>query len=116
MVTRYVVMSYRTNLSLLNFVFAIFACIACLPVQAAESPTPKFVRVPLFFITDRNLVSDTVASGAEFGPHRKYVGECQHDPYMGTGLLTHAHMSTSCVKVSLLRCVALRWYISQLYC
>lgn len=57
--------------------------IASFPVSAVE-PVPELVRVPVFFVTDRNLQSSS-ADSAEFGPHRKYLGDCQHDPYMGTG-------------------------------
>jgi len=50
---------------------------------AQEGKAPALIRVPVYFITDRNLVSDTPEQGAVFGPHRKYIGDCKHDPYMG---------------------------------
>lgn len=53
------------------------------PAQAGEKDAAALIRVPVFFITDRNLASNNVEKGAEFGPHRKYIGDCAHDPYMG---------------------------------
>jgi len=45
----------------------------------------KFLRIPVFFITDRNLMAPKSNSDViDFCPHRKYIGECKHDPYMGT--------------------------------
>ncbi len=54
------------------------------PVEARK-PHTSFLRIPVFFITDRNLVlnkrdSDIVV----FGPHRKYIGDCKHEPFLGT--------------------------------
>lgn len=62
----------------------VWLLVSIMPVGASET-APRFVRVPVFFITDRNLVpakpnSDTV----NFGPHRKYIDDCKHDPFMGT--------------------------------
>lgn len=55
----------------------------CQPSHAETAP--KLVRVPLYFVTDRNLQSNDPEKGPQFGPHRKYIAECQHDPFMGTG-------------------------------
>lgn len=51
---------------------------------AAETP-PRLLRVPVYFITDRNLPSPESAKKADFGPRRKYIADCKHDPYMGSG-------------------------------
>lgn len=51
----------------------------------AQAEAPKLVRVPLYFITDRNLQTNVPDKGPQFGPHRKYIAECQHDPFMGSG-------------------------------
>jgi esterase/lipase superfamily enzyme len=58
-------------------------CSVASPALAEDKKGEALIRVPVFFITDRNLVSDTPAVGAVFGPHRKYIRECKHDPYMG---------------------------------
>ncbi|MBY0552384.1 MAG: alpha/beta hydrolase [Candidatus Obscuribacterales bacterium] len=58
----------------------IFACGAF----GTETP-PRLLRVPVYFITDRNLPSPDSAQKAAFGPHRKYIVDCKHDPYMGSG-------------------------------
>lgn len=54
-------------------------------VFAAQTESAQFVRVPVYFITDRNLEAERKDGGAQFGPHRKYIGDCLHDPYMGLG-------------------------------
>jgi hypothetical protein len=51
----------------------------------AEDAVPTRVRVPIFFMTDRNLVSQSTERGARFGSKRKYIDDCQHDPFLGTG-------------------------------
>ncbi|MBX9949115.1 MAG: alpha/beta hydrolase [Candidatus Obscuribacterales bacterium] len=59
--------------------FSFLNCIAA----CAEEPVTKFVRVPIFFLTDRNIVGDPKQTDFDFGPHRKYVGDCLHDPFLG---------------------------------
>ncbi|GEM_PF-906541 len=50
---------------------------------AEKAPhTNGLIRVPVFFITDRNLQPSKLGK-VDFGPHRKYIGDCQHDPFMG---------------------------------
>jgi len=49
----------------------------------AADEAPALVRVPIYFVTDRNLQSKEPA--IKFGPHRKYIGDCEHDPFMGSG-------------------------------
>jgi hypothetical protein len=57
---------------------------ASTPVQSIDTP-PRFLRIPVFFITDRNLAPPKGHPDViDFGPHRKYIGDCKHDPYMGT--------------------------------
>lgn len=51
----------------------------------AEPVVPDMVRVPVYFVTDRNLETDSKDKGAVFGPHRKHIGDCLHDPFMGVG-------------------------------
>ena len=58
------------------------------PEPAAEPgekqrTAPAFYRIPVFFITDRNLEHRKTGE-VDFGPYRKYVGDCKHDPYMGS--------------------------------
>jgi pimeloyl-ACP methyl ester carboxylesterase len=59
--------------------------VALLPAKASDATPAKFWRVPVFFVTDRNLEPVTPKSpDTNFGPHRKYIGECKHDPFMGS--------------------------------
>jgi esterase/lipase superfamily enzyme len=44
--------------------------------------TFKYVTVPVYYLTDRNLDGDT------FGNERRYSVNCQHDMYYGTAYLT----------------------------
>lgn len=75
----------KNALSIASFVlFAVAFCFVCCPSASAEEAVCKFVRVPIFFVTDRNLVGDPKQSSFDFGPHRKYLGDCLHDPYLGT--------------------------------
>ncbi|MCC7527205.1 MAG: alpha/beta hydrolase [Candidatus Melainabacteria bacterium] len=64
---------------LLAFIFNFMFC----PLVSAEESASKFVRVPIFFVTDRNLIGDPKQSNFDFGPHRKYLGDCLHDPFVG---------------------------------
>ena len=60
-----------------NFYVALLSllCVTltCKPVSAAES-AERFLRVPFFFITDRNLLT-TKSGDIDFGPHRKYLDD-----------------------------------------
>jgi len=56
----------------------------CSTSVSASDLAPRFVRVPLFYITDRNQLPPTKLCKVDFGPHRKYIGECKHDPFLGT--------------------------------
>lgn len=47
--------------------------------------------MPVFFVTDRNL-RQTKSGDVDFGPDRKYVGECKHDPFMGSAYCVVANV------------------------
>ncbi len=52
--------------------------------SAAENTSADpLIRIPVFFITDRNLQPSKLGN-IDFGPHRKYIGDCKHDPFMGS--------------------------------
>ncbi len=68
------------TLYLLTVLLCLFA--SAQPAQAAELAA-RFLRVPVFFITDRNL-EPTKSGEVDFGPHRKYLGDCKHEPFMGS--------------------------------
>jgi len=57
----------------------------CTSAVHADDNAPRFIRIPLLFITDRDQLPATKLQAIDFGPHRKYVGECLHEPFMGTG-------------------------------
>lgn len=66
------------------FALLAFVCLgfASEPALAAEAAA-RYLKIPVFFLTDRNLA--TSKTGAlDFGPFRKYIGECKHDPFMGS--------------------------------
>jgi esterase/lipase superfamily enzyme len=56
----------------------------CSAPSFASDIAPRFLRIPVLYITDRNQLPATKTGGVDFGPHRKYIGECKHDPFMGT--------------------------------
>lgn len=80
-------MKQKTETKLLIRVL-VLAFITFLGVSAATAKKhPSFLRIPIFFITDRNLVQGRTNSNTNniaFGPHRKYIGDCKHEPYLGT--------------------------------
>lgn len=60
------------------------------PAGAAESDAARLLRIPVLFITDRNL--EPGRSGeVNFGPRRKYIDDCKHDPYMGSAYFVLAN-------------------------
>src|SRR6516164_3603313 len=66
-------------------VLGLFVSIVPVRARAHDDAAPRFLRIPVLFITDRNLAPPKKNPEAvDFGPHRKYIGECKHDPYMGT--------------------------------
>lgn len=77
----------HTKESMTPIYFAIFTLICLLlgsPALASKKNS-SFLRIPVFFITDRNLVPPTKKDpdAIAFGPHRKYIFDCQHDSFMG---------------------------------
>src|SRR5262249_49944887 len=56
----------------------------CATSARASDIAPRFLRVPVFFITDRNQLPTPKFGGVDFGPHRKYLEDCKHDPFLGT--------------------------------
>jgi len=79
-------MNYKIK-SIVLIQFAILALITLLSVLPATAHKERhgFLRVPVFFITDRNLLPAKSNSDIiQFGPHRKYIGDCKHEPFLGT--------------------------------
>jgi esterase/lipase superfamily enzyme len=64
-------------------VLVILFFICSLNAHAADS-APRLVRIPLFFVTDRNQLPATKKCAIDFGSQRKYIGDCKHDPFLGT--------------------------------
>jgi hypothetical protein len=66
------------------YLFTVLLCLFAFaqPAHAAELAA-RFLRVPVFFVTDRNL-QPTKSGEVDFGPHRKYLGDCKHEPFMGS--------------------------------
>lgn len=59
--------------------------VLCAAAAQAANDVHKYVRIPIFFVTDRNMLpAKTGADTVAFGPHRRYVGHCKHDSYFGT--------------------------------
>ena len=71
-------------LTVSSFLLAAFLLVLSKPALASPKK-PDLIRVPVFFITDRNLVPPTKKQpDVTFGPHRKYIFDCKHDAFMGT--------------------------------
>lgn len=68
-------------------VLTLIACaLPCFLSNVLAGPAaPDLLRVPVFFVTDRNLEMESNEKGASFGPHRKHIADCLHDPFMGYG-------------------------------
>lgn len=68
-----------------RFWFLILAYLLCfgLPASAAKTKGPgsKYVTVPVYYVTDRNLKGD------DFGSHRRYPMHCLHEMYYGTAYI-----------------------------
>jgi esterase/lipase superfamily enzyme len=56
----------------------------CTTATMASDLAPQLLRIPVLFVTDRNQAPNPKFGGVDFGPHRKYIGDCKHDPFMGT--------------------------------
>ncbi len=62
---------------------ALLVVLGTLPTKAAKKHV-SLIRIPVFFMTDRNLEANKPNSDAVvFGPHRKYIGDCKHELYVG---------------------------------
>ncbi len=79
-------MKYKIDsVILIRFIALAFIALLCIAPSIAKKPHVSLVRIPVFFITDRNLEPNKPGSDAVvFGPHRKYIGDCKHDPFLGT--------------------------------
>jgi hypothetical protein len=51
----------------------------------------RLLRVPVFFITDRNL-QPSKHGEIDFGARRKYIEDCKHDPFMGSAYCVVANV------------------------
>lgn len=54
----------------------------------AVDKAPKFLRIPVFFVTDRNKSQDSTTTRPEFGTERQYLSHCKHDYAMGAAAIT----------------------------
>jgi esterase/lipase superfamily enzyme len=54
----------------------------CPAVARDESSAPKYVTVPVYYLTDRNLTDDG------YGNRRRYASNCLHYMYYGTAFIT----------------------------
>src|ERR1700728_2845708 len=65
----------------------LFSCLFYFHLSASAADraatTDRLIRVPVFSITDRNLQPSKLCN-IDFGPHRKYISDCKHDPFMGS--------------------------------
>jgi pimeloyl-ACP methyl ester carboxylesterase len=67
-----------------SLLLSLFLYCHCSASAAEKVSSPdRLIRVPVFFITDRNLQPSKLGN-IDFGPHRKYIGNCKHDPFMGS--------------------------------
>ena len=93
----------------LGLLILAFACLLYGSAAFAQE-APRFVRVPVYFVTDRNLHSTDAHSGPEFGPQRKYVGDCKHDPFMGNG---YCVLENTAAKKLTPELIALGWAAAE---
>ena len=69
--------------------YLVSAFLGILTVSLCPSPAlareaiDNLLRMPVFFLTDRNF-EPSKKHAVDFGVHRKYIGDCKHDPFMGT--------------------------------
>jgi esterase/lipase superfamily enzyme len=59
----------------------LLCCHACAG-QAKDSTAGKFITIPIYYVTDRNLKGDT------YGNKRRYPTNCLHHMYYGTAMVT----------------------------
>jgi len=79
MTYRLILCSLRSSILLILLLNSTASAIA-----ADKASSDKLLRVPFFFITDRNQQPGK-STKISFGPHRKYISDCKHDPFMGSG-------------------------------
>jgi esterase/lipase superfamily enzyme len=76
----------------MNLIVLLLVFLFCTSAAHADDNAPAFIRVPMLFVTDRNQLLPTKLQAIDFGPHRKYSGECLHDPFMGTAFCVVANV------------------------
>ena len=69
--------------------------------NGAASDVPNFIRIPVFYLTDRCRLDDGKSKAVDFGIERQYFGVCKHDPFLGVAYCTiknaeHKPLSASC--------------------
>lgn len=71
----------------MNPLLLVLILFALSPVAAMAADTtgvPKFIRIPVFYVTDRNRVDNGKDKAAvQFGRERMHEGLCEHDPFLG---------------------------------
>jgi len=68
------------RLALVSVILLVLA--VCTALAHGSSSVPKFVVVPIYYLTDRNLEGDT------FGRRRRYQSNCLHRMFYGTAFVT----------------------------
>ena len=53
---------------------------------AANDRAVRRINIPVFFMTDRNMEQPSKNGDVKFGIHRKYLGKCEHEVYMGVAV------------------------------
>src|SRR5208283_1417431 len=66
----------------LIFTLALIFCLSGAAQAQQSSTAAKFVTIPIYYVTDRELKGDT------FGNRRRYKSQCQHQMYYGTAMMT----------------------------
>jgi esterase/lipase superfamily enzyme len=67
----------------LALLVTVFQWQACFAADAAAQSTPKYIRIPVYFVTDRNRQDKHNKDIVEFGCERKYRGICKHELFTG---------------------------------
>jgi esterase/lipase superfamily enzyme len=52
-------------------------------LDLAAGTVPKYIRIPVYYLTDRNQLEKTKNGVVDFGCERKYRGVCKHELFMG---------------------------------
>jgi esterase/lipase superfamily enzyme len=85
---------FSPPLCLLTSILTVFTICAAvvLTCNPAFAEQPKFVTIPILYLTDR------IKHGERFGAHRRYAVNCKHEMYYGTAFITvpnSDHLDTS---------------------